>query len=104
MSKTRVRQWTATGACIGALLAALALSDARHLLPYAWHISDRVDFYMCWWLILGFAPWHHSTSSFGALIVLLNSGTYALLFLLIGAIVRYTQKHTSRSTSEVNNA
>jgi hypothetical protein len=100
----RVSHWTVTGACSGAVLAVLALTDARHLLPYAWRVSDRIDFFMCWWMILGFAAWHHSTASFYALIVLLNTCTYALLFLLIGAIVRYIQKHTSRATPEVNNA
>jgi hypothetical protein len=56
MANLRISHWIEAGAGIGILLALLALTDARRILPYAWHVSDRVDFSICYWLILGFAP------------------------------------------------
>ena len=87
MSRMRIGRWTATGAAVGASLAVLALTDARQIIPYSLRPSDRIDFYLCWWMILGFAPWHHSIALFYLLVIFLNACTYALLFLVSGAII-----------------
>ncbi|HEX4156300.1 MAG TPA: hypothetical protein VHY48_11860 [Acidobacteriaceae bacterium] len=91
------------GAGVGALLASIALTDVfgYHFLSLL-HLSDRLDFYLCWWTILGFAPWHAPIALFYMLITFLNACTYAILFFIIGAIVRITQRLTSRQSSEVN--
>lgn len=87
MSRMRLGRWTATGAAVGASFALLALTDARQIVPYFLRPSDRIDFYLCWWEILEFAPWHHSLVLFYLLVIFLNACTYALLFLVLGAII-----------------
>jgi len=97
----RTRRWIETGATIGALFALLALTDARQLIPYAFRPSDHIDLYLCWWMILGFAPWHYPIALFYLLVVLLNGCTYALLFLLIGFIARGIAKITHAGTPSI---
>ena len=98
MSNVRISRWMATGASIGVLFAILALTDARHLLPYSLMPSDRVDFYLCWWMILEFASWNVPRVLGYTLIILLNACTYALLFLIIGATARLIQRFTTAAT------
>jgi hypothetical protein len=88
MSKVRITRWTASGALVGTVLAVLALSDARQLTPYPPEPSDRINFYMCWWMILGFAPWHYPIALLYVFVAFLNACTYALLFLIIGITLR----------------
>jgi hypothetical protein len=92
MSNVRISRWMATGACIGVLFAVLALTDARHLFPYTLMPSDRVDFYLCWWMVLEFASWNVPHVLTYTLIIFLNASTYALLFLIIGTIARLIQR------------
>ena len=88
MSKVRITRWIGAGALVGTVLAVLALSGAFRILPYPLRPSDRIDFYMCWWMILEFAPWHHPLALFYVFVAFLNACTYGLLFLIIGSIAR----------------
>jgi hypothetical protein len=88
VSSIRVSRWVTIGAFIGALFAVLAITDVRHFLPYSWGISDRVDFYLCRWMILGFMPWPFPIALFYLLVIVLNACTYSLIFFALGVIVR----------------
>jgi hypothetical protein len=84
----RIRRWVEAGAAVGAALAVISLADLRQFLPYAIRPSDQIDFFLCWWMNLGFAPWHYPVALFYLFVVFLNACTYALLFLIIGLIAR----------------
>ena len=101
MSNWKIIRWVEIGACVGALLAVIALTDAfgYHFLS-VWHLSDRLDFYLCWWIILGFAPWHAPVALFYIFVAFLNACTYALIFLIFGTIARLIQLLSPRPPSE----
>ncbi len=86
----RLRTWAATGAVVGVVLALLSVTDARNHLPESWHISDNIDYYICYWAILGFAHWR-SDFTFHAAVIFLNACTFALPFFLFGALVLYVK-------------
>ena len=91
----RMSRWTATGAGVGILFAVIALTDIRRHLPRTIAPPDVIDFYFCYWLILGFAPWHHSLPLFYALVIALNACTFALVFCVIAIIVRLFVRFTA---------
>jgi hypothetical protein len=84
----RIRRWVEAGAAVGAALAVISLADLRQFLPYAIRPSDQIDFFLCWWIALGYDAWHFSPAPFYLLVTFLNVCTYALLFLIIGIITR----------------
>jgi hypothetical protein len=101
MKVMRIRRWIEMGAAVGASFALLALTDVRQMIPYPIRPSDRIDFYLCRWMLLGFAPWPYPIAFFYLLVVLLNVCTYALLFLIIGVAVRGIATITHAGTPKI---
>ena len=92
----RTTKWIRIGATVGAVLAVLAITDARHFLPLSWGITDRVDFLMCWWMILGFGSWSLPIAFFYLMVIILIMASYALLFLVIGLLLQFAERYSTK--------
>src|SRR5215469_18503998 len=92
------------GALGGALVGILAccwITSMRSLFPLPIHgVSDRIAFFLCPFLWLGFIPWHHGIPAFYATVILLNALPYCAVFAMIAGLFILTRNISRNSRIE----